>query len=76
MPPATIEAFRDHGTLANTLEKDLDEAQLVFDHLAELRVDVDGLTEQLQIDGVAAFIKSFDSLMATIAAKRDTLATE
>jgi transaldolase len=76
MPPATIEAFRDHGTLAYTLEKDLDEAQLVFDHLAELRVDVNGLTEQLQVDGVAAFVKSFDSLMATIAAKRDALTTE
>ena len=76
MPPATIDAFRDHGTVANTLEKDLDEARQVFDHLAELRIDVDALTEQLQVDGVAAFIKSFDSLLATIAAKRDALAAE
>ncbi len=74
MPPATINAFRDHGKVANTLEKDIEEAQLVFDHLAELAIDVNGLTEQLQIDGVAAFIKSFDSLLATITAKRDALA--
>jgi transaldolase/glucose-6-phosphate isomerase len=73
MPPVTIDAFRDHGTVAYTLEKDLEEAQLVFDHLAELNVDVDALTEQLQVDGVAAFSKSFDSLLEAIAAKRDAL---
>ena len=43
------------------------------DHLAELRIDVDAITEQLQTDGVAAFAKSFDSLLATIAAKREAL---
>jgi transaldolase len=73
MPPATIDAFRDHGTVGYTLEKDLDEAQLVFDHLAELNVDVNALTEQLQVDGVAAFSKSFDSLLEAIAAKRNAL---
>jgi transaldolase len=73
MPPATIDAFRDHGTVAYTLEKDLEQAQLVFDHLAELNVDVDALTEQLQVDGVAAFAKSINSLLAAIAAKRDAL---
>lgn len=73
IPPATIDAFRDHGAVANTLESNLDEARLVFDHLAELQVDIDNLTEQLQIDGVAAFIKSFDSLLATITAKQSGL---
>ena len=74
MPPATIDAFRDHGVVAPTLEKDLEEARLVFDHLAELEIDLDAITEQLQADGVAAFARSFDSLLATIAAKRDALA--
>ncbi len=76
MPPATIDAFRDHGRVGYTLEKDLEEAQLVFDHLAELNVDVNALTEQLQVDGVAAFIKSFNSLLEAIAAKRDSLTVE
>jgi len=73
IPPATINAFRDHGTVAHTLEKELDDARLLFDHLAELKIDFDAITEQLQVDGVAAFAKSFDSLLATIAAKRAAL---
>lgn len=70
MPPNTIEAFRDHGRLANTLEQDVPEAQLVLDNLAELGIDLDEITEQLQEDGVAAFAKSFDDLLAAIEAKR------
>lgn len=76
MPPPTIDAFRDHGRVGRTLEKDIDEARLVLDRLAELRIDVDAITEELQIEGVAAFVKSFDSLLATIAAKRDALAEQ
>lgn len=71
--PATIEAFRDHGVVANTLEGDLDEARSVLDQLAELNIDFSALTEQLLVDGVAAFIKSFDSLMASISAKQEAL---
>jgi transaldolase len=74
MPPDTIEAFRDHGRLANTLEKDVEEAQLTLDNLAELGIDLDEITEQLQDDGVDAFAKSFDELMAAIEAKRQALA--
>ncbi len=71
--PATIEAFRDHGQVADTLEGDLDDARHVLDQLAELKIDFNGLTEQLLVDGVAAFTKSFDSLMASIAAKGESL---
>lgn len=74
MPPKTIEAFRDHGKLANTLEAGIDEAQLVLDNLAELEIDLDEVTEELQRDGVAAFTKSFDSLFSTIEAKRAEVA--
>jgi transaldolase len=74
MPPDTIEAFRDHGRLANTLEKDVEEALLTLDNLAELGIDLDEITEQLQDDGVDAFAKSFDELMAAIEAKRQALA--
>lgn len=74
MPPETIEAFRDHGRLANTLEQDVDEAQQVLDNLAELQIDLDDITAQLQDDGVVAFAKAFDTLMATIAAKRESMA--
>jgi transaldolase len=70
MPPDTIEAFRDHGRLANTLEKDVEGAQLTLDNLAELGIDLDDITEQLQVDGVVAFARSFDELLAAIEEKR------
>jgi transaldolase len=74
MPSKTIEAFRDHGKLAYTLEKDLDEAQLVMDNLAELEIDMDEVAEALQSEGVAAFANSFDSVLSTIESRRAELA--
>lgn len=67
MPPNTLEAFRDNGTVKNTLESNVEEAQATLASLAELRIDLGDITEQLQIDGVAAFAKAFEQLMATIA---------
>lgn len=75
MPPNTVDAFRDHGVVANTLEADVAEAQLILDNLAELGIHLDEVTEQLQVDGVAAFAKSFETLMTAIAAKRERLAS-
>ncbi len=72
MPPETIDAFRDHGTLAPTLEQDVDEAQLVLDNLEELGIDLDEVTEQLQKDGVEAFAKSFRELLITLEKKMET----
>jgi transaldolase len=75
MPPATVDAFRDHGVVASTLEENVEEARLVLDNLAELGIDLDEVTEQLQIDGVEAFAKSFETLMTAITAKRERLAS-
>lgn len=75
MPPTTVDAFRDHGVVASTLEEDVDDARLVLDNLAELGIDLDEVTEQLQVDGVAAFAKSFETLMTAITAKRERLAS-
>jgi transaldolase len=74
MPPDTIDAFRDHGTVAATLEEDVEEAQLVLDNLVELGVDLNEITEQLQEDGVQAFAKSFQELMKTLEKKMESLA--
>jgi transaldolase/glucose-6-phosphate isomerase len=70
VPPATLSAFRDHGTVALTLEAGLAEART---QLAEPGVDLDAITQKLQDDGVAAFAKSFETLMAAIAKKREQL---
>lgn len=66
IPPATVDAFRDHGTVADTLEADVDEAQATLDKLAELGVSLDEITEKLQDDGVDSFAKAFDELMQAI----------
>lgn len=73
MPPETIEAFRDHGRLANTLEQDVDKAWELLDNLAELQINLHDITGQLQVDGVIAFAKAFDALIETIAAKKSSL---
>ena len=73
VPPATLQSFLDHGTVSSTLEADIDEARSQLAQLAKLGIDLDAITQKLQDDGVAAFSKSFEVLMASIAGKREKL---
>ncbi len=73
VPPATLNAFRDHGTVAATLGAGLEEAHAHLARLADWGVDLDAIAQKLQDDGVAAFAKSFEALMAAIAEKREQL---
>ncbi|MDX1993534.1 MAG: bifunctional transaldolase/phosoglucose isomerase [bacterium] len=75
LPPETLEAFKDHGTAADTLAQDLDEAEEILDMLAEVGVDMDQVTKRLQDDGVDLFEKAFAELMTQVEAKRVTLQT-
>ncbi|MFQ5610736.1 MAG: bifunctional transaldolase/phosoglucose isomerase [Anaerolineae bacterium] len=75
IPPATLNAFRDHGVPRYSLA-DLDEAPAVLGHLAETGIDLDAATEQLQVDGVKAFADSFDQLLAALDRKRAKLLAE
>ncbi len=69
-PPATIDAFRDHGEVRGaTLLEGWDEADAVIAGLGEVGVDFDDVTATLQEDGVAAFAASFQSLMETLGEK-------
>jgi transaldolase len=61
--------------VALTLEEGLDEARALLAKLADLGIDMDRVTRQLQDDGVAAFAKSFDGLMSSVAERRNELAT-
>jgi transaldolase len=74
LPEATIEAFEDHGTLARTIDRDVDEARDVFTRLAEVGVDFADVTRVLEDEGVAAFSKSFEELIGTLTEKSHTLA--
>ncbi len=73
LPPATLEAFLDHGKAALTVDSDLGRARSEIDLLAKLGIDLSQITEQLTVDGVALFAKSFDTLMASIAEKSEKL---
>ncbi len=75
VPPATLKAFKDHGTAANTLTDDLENAEETLDMLAEVGVDLDGITHQLQVDGVSQFVEAFENLLRQVEAKRDILQT-
>jgi transaldolase len=70
LPVATLEGFRDHGVVRASLREDLEGAEQVFADLAALGVDIDAVTEELQVEGVAAFAASFDQLLAALDAAR------
>lgn len=74
LPMETLETFRDHGKVARTIDKDLNEAKNVLAGLAEVGVDLDAITEQLQKDGVKAFVDSLDQLLAALEKKMKELA--
>jgi transaldolase len=59
MPIATFEAFRDHGQVELTLQKDVDGARRVLDQLAMVGIDLAAITQELEDEGVGVFAKSF-----------------
>ena len=71
MPPATIEAFMDHGTVKSTVEDGIDEARRHLEQLAALNIDMAAITHKLQVDGVDSFAKSFEALMQSVSDKRE-----
>ena len=74
IPPKTMDAFRDHGTVARTLDANLDEAKHVLAEAERLGLDLNGVTEKLVEDGVKLFADAADALLGAIAAKRAKLA--
>jgi len=67
MPPATIDAFRDHGRLRNALVEDVPGAQKVMDDLARAAISIKQVTDKLTDDGVKLFADAFDKLLAAVA---------
>ena len=70
MPPATLEAFRDHGQVARTVDRNVEEATRTLAQLESLGISLGQVTDQLLVDGLASFQKSFDSLVAGLERKR------
>jgi transaldolase len=73
LPPETLEAFLDHGTVVETVEDGLDEAKAQLAALKAIGIDLIEVGEELQSEGVDKFNKPFDSLIATINEQRKKL---
>jgi len=67
MPPATIDAFRDHGLLRNALTEDVAGAAKVMQDLARAGISMKDVTDKLTNDGVKLFADAFDKLLAAVA---------
>jgi transaldolase / glucose-6-phosphate isomerase len=70
VPPATLDAFRDHGKVADTLETGVGEAQRVLDELAGAGISLAAVTDRLVEEGVQLFSDAADKLLGAMAGKR------
>lgn len=73
MPRETVEDFRDHGRVEDTLERDVDAARRTCERFAQAGVDYDDVVAVLEREGVEKFANSFKELLDGVAAKRDQL---
>jgi len=63
LPDATLDALRDHGRVASTLEQDVEQAAAHFTALAVAGIDLVAVGERLQQDGLAQFEQAFAGLL-------------
>lgn len=73
LPPATLEAFRDHGVAAQTITQDIDEAREVLRSIEREGIRLESVTSQLLKEGVAQFADAFGKLGRAIEARVRTL---
>ena len=73
MPPATIDAFRDHGKLAARLETGMEEAEEQLQQLEALGISLKEITDKLLADGLVTFEQAYDKLLGVIDQKTKTL---
>jgi len=71
VPPATLDAFRDHGVARRTLDAEVPTAEAVMAAVDKLGLPFEAATDQLVVDGVKLFVDAWDQLLAAVAAKRD-----
>ena len=66
VPPATLAAFREHGEVRRSLDENVELAHRQLKQLAGMGVDLDQVTKDLEVEGVEAFTKSFESLLTAL----------
>jgi transaldolase len=69
VPPATLEAYRDHGKPRRTLDQGLDEADATMRALEKAGISMKEVTDQLVVEGVKSFADSFQALIAAVGAR-------
>lgn len=67
LPMETIDAFRDHGKVADTITKDIDSANKAMDDLKNLGIDIETITQRLENEGIEKFNKAYEQLLKSIA---------
>jgi transaldolase / glucose-6-phosphate isomerase len=67
IPPATFDAFRDHGKVRESLTENIAEAKRVMDTLPKLGISMKEVTDKLTVDGVALFTEAFNKLLEAVA---------
>ena len=73
VPPATLEAFRDHGNAAVTIMDGVDECRLQIAELEKLGINMETVTAELEAEGVKAFVDAFTALLQTIDERRNAV---
>ncbi|MDB4899816.1 MAG: Transaldolase, partial [Gemmatimonadetes bacterium] len=73
MPPALIDAFRDHGEVRRTVDADVAGAERTMKELADVGIDLTDVTDKLLREGLTSFQKSFETLTAGLEKKRSAL---
>jgi transaldolase/glucose-6-phosphate isomerase len=73
VPPATLDAFRDHGKPRDSLEENIEEARHVLEELEKSGISLDAITAELVRDGVKLFADAADKLYGAVAHKRATV---
>ena len=74
MPPATIEAFAEHGVVDKTVDKKVAAAEGLLREIEAAGISIKDVTAKLLVDGIASFQKSFDELIAGLESKIGSLA--
>ena len=76
IPPATMDAFRDHGKVRASLEENIDEARQTMAALDRSGISIDAVTAKLVEEGVQLFADAFDKLLGAVARKRAAMLGE
>ncbi len=70
VPPATLDAFYDHGKVEQTIDKDIDGAVAIFTELSKIGIEISRVTQELEKEGVQAFADSFTQLLGAVETRR------